>query len=63
MPQQALATTTGEVRLTVSRNVRSYAGIPMTETFSQTLDVEKEVQKITADNIKIIYGTDRKSVV
>ncbi len=63
VPQQALATTTGEVRLTVSRNVRSYAGIPMTETFSQTLDVEKEVQKITADNIKIIYGAEKELTV
>ena len=63
VPQQALATTTGEVRLTVSRNVRSYAGIPMTETYSQTLDVEKEVQKITADNIKIIYGAEKELTV
>ena len=63
VPEQALAATTGEIRLTVSRNVKSYAGIPMTETFSQTLDVEKEVQKITADDIKVLYGDTKELTV
>ena len=63
VPEQALAATTGEIRLTVSRNVKSYAGIPMTETYSQVLDVEKEVQKITADNIKVLYGGEKELTV
>ena len=63
VPEQTLAATTGEIRLTVSRNVKSYAGIPMTETFSQTLDVEKEVQKITADDIKVLYGDTKELTV
>ena len=63
VPEQALATTTGEIRLMVSRNVRSYAGIPMTETYSQTLDVEKEVQQITAENTKVLYGGEKELTV
>lgn len=63
VPEQALATTTGEIRLMVSRNVMSYAGIPMTETYSQTLDVEKEVQQITAENTKVLYGGEKELTV
>lgn len=63
VPEQALATTTGEIRLMVSRNVMSYAGIPMTETYSQTLDVEKEVQQITAENTKVLYGAEKELIV
>lgn len=63
VPEQALATTTGEIRLMVSRNVMSYAGIPMTETYSQTLDVEKEVQQITAENTKVLYGAEKELTV
>lgn len=63
VPEQALATTTGEIRLMVSRNVMSYAGIPMTETYSQTLDVEKEVQQITAENAKVLYGGEKELTV
>lgn len=59
VPEQKLANTTGEIRLTVSRNVKSYAGIPMTQTYSQVLDVEKEVQAITADNVKVLYGGEK----
>lgn len=63
VPEQALASTTGEIRFTVSRNVKSYAGIPMTVTYSQVLDVEKEVQKITADNIKVLYGGEKELTI
>lgn len=63
VPEQALASTTGEIRLTVSSNVKSYAGIPMTVTYSQVLDVEKEVQKITADNIKVLYGGEKELTI
>lgn len=63
VPEQTLASTTEELRLTVSRNVKSYAGIPMTETYSQTLDVEKEVQQITAENVKMLYGTEKQLTI
>lgn len=63
VPEQKLSTTTGEIRLTVSRNVLSYAGIPMTETFSQVLDVEKEVQAIAADDVKVLYGGEKEVTV
>lgn len=63
VPEETLSATTGEIRVTVSRNVLSYAGIPMTETFSQVLDVEKEVQAITADDVKVLYGGEKEVTV
>lgn len=63
VPQEKLSTTTGEVRITVSRNVRSYAGIPMAETFSQVLDIEKEVQMIVADDVKVLYGGEKQVTI
>ena len=63
VPEEKLSATTGEIRLTVSRNVLSYAGIPMTETFTQVLDVEKEVQTIYADDVKVLYGGEKEVTV
>jgi hypothetical protein len=63
VPNEALSSTTGEIRVTVSRNVRSYAGIPMTEAYSQVLDVEKEVQYITADNVEVLYGGEKQLTI
>lgn len=63
VPEQPLSVTTGEIRVTVSRNVLSYAGIPMTETFSQVLDVEKEVQTVYADDVKVLYGGEKEVTV
>lgn len=63
IPEEKLSATTGEIRVTVSRNVLSYAGIPMTETFSQVLDVEKEVQMIVAEDVKVLYGGEKEVTV
>ena len=63
VPEEKLSATTGEIRVTVSRNVLSYAGIPMTETFSQVLDVEKEVQIVYADDVKVLYGSETEVTV
>lgn len=63
VPAQRLAATTGEVRITVSKAVKSYAGVGMATTFSQVLDVEKEVQKITADPAKVVYGAEKQITV
>lgn len=63
VPEEKLSANTGEIRVTVSRNVLSYAGIPMTETFSQVLDVEKEVQTITADDVKVLYGGEKEVTI
>jgi len=63
VPEQPLSTTTGEIRVTVSRNVLSYAGIPMTETFSQVLDVEMEVQTISAEDVKVLYGGEKEVTI
>lgn len=63
VPETPLSVTTGEIRLTVSRNVLSYSGIPMTRNYSQVLDVEKEIQDITADDIKVLYGSEKQLTV
>lgn len=63
VPDEKLSVTTGEIRLTVSRNVLSYAGIPMTETYTQALDVEKEVQVVYADDVKVLYGGEKEVTV
>lgn len=63
VPEEKLSATTGKIRVTVSRNVLSYAGIPMTETFSQELDVEKEVQTVYADDVKVLYGGEKEVAV
>lgn len=63
VPETPLSMSTGEVKLTVNRNVLSYAGIPMTETYTQTLDIEKEVQAIVADDAKVLYGGEKQITV
>ncbi len=63
VPEEKISATTGEIRVTVSRNVLSYAGIPMTETYSQVLDVEKEVQAVYADDVKVLYGGEKEVTV
>ena len=63
VPDTQLSVATGELRLTVSRDVLSYAGIPMTETFSQVLDIEKEVKFISASDIKVLYGGETELTV
>lgn len=65
VPEQKLSVTTGKVRLTISREVKSYANIPMTETYTQELDVEKEVKEITVgdDLVKVLYGGDKTLTV
>lgn len=48
-----------EVTLTVANRVKSYAGIQMQESFSQTFDVEQEVKSIeTEANITVTYDGD-----
>ena len=63
VPDTQLSVAIGELRLTVSREVLSYAGIPMTETFSQVLDIEKEVKFISASDIKVLYGEETELTV
>lgn len=63
VPETPLSVTTGEVKVFVSRNVLSYAGIPMPQNYSQTLDVEREVQDIMADNVKVLYGGEKQVTV
>ena len=56
--------TTDEVTLTVSRKVKSYAGIQMGEDYTQSFDIEKEVKSIVADSlIKVNYNGSKQITV
>lgn len=65
VPEQPLSVNTGIVRLTVNRNVLSYSGIPMMETYSQELDIEKEILAIVTDEeiLKVLYAHEKTVTV
>lgn len=49
--------TADEVTLMVTTRVRSYAGVPMQDTYQQTLDIEPELKAIVASEaITVNYG-------
>ena len=49
--------TAEEVALTVSNRVKSYAGIQMQDTYTQTFDIEQEIMGIVADSlVTVFYG-------
>ena len=49
-----------EVTLTVSRKVKSYAGVQMENDFSQTFDIQKEVKSLVVDSIiNVAYGGEK----
>ena len=63
VPETAFLTT-DEVVLTVSRKVKSYAGIPMLEDYTQEFDIEKEVKSLVADSIvKVPYGGTKQMTI
>lgn len=55
--------TTDEVVLTVSRKVKSYAGIQMEADYIQEFDIEKEVKRLVADSIIQVPYTGTKQIV
>lgn len=56
--------TTDDVTLTVSRKVKSYAGIQMENDYTQTFDIEKEVKSIVADSlIQVGYNREKNITV
>ena len=56
--------TTDEITLTVSRKVKSYAGIQMESDYIQAFDIEKEVRSIVADSlIKVAYHGSKQITV
>lgn len=65
VPAEPFSSNAGEIRLTISRNVRSYTGIPMAETYTQVLDIEKEVQSIVTEDetMKVLYGGEKEITV
>ncbi|MCC8113084.1 MAG: chitobiase/beta-hexosaminidase C-terminal domain-containing protein [Bacteroidales bacterium] len=65
VPDESLTATSGVIKIFVSRDVKSYAGIPMTETFSQELDIEKEITDIEAEDdlLQVLYGGSREVTI
>ena len=63
VPAEALATT-DKVVLTVSKRVKSYAGIQMESDFSQEIPIGKEPKAVMAKEIEVVYnGTAELTVV
>ena len=59
-PEGVQLLSTDEVTVIVTTNVKSYAGVPLQETYSQTFDVEKAVRKIAADSLfTVLYEGTR----
>lgn len=51
---------TDELMLTVTRKVKSYAGVPLADEFTQQLSVAPKVRKILSDSlINVVYGETR----
>jgi hypothetical protein len=64
VPKGQELTTTDQVMLTVSKAVKSYAGVQMENDYSQEFDVLPIVRKILADSlVNIVYGGERKLTV
>lgn len=64
VPEEELTPTMGTIRLIVSRNVESYAGIGMNDDYSQELDLEKEISQISADGpVQVLYGGEKTITV
>ena len=55
---------TDEVSITVSKVVKSYAGLQMQEDYTQTFDVEKAVRSIVVDEVvNVVYDGDAREVL
>lgn len=64
VPEGTQLLSTDEVTLIVTTSVKSYAGLPMQETYTQTFDVEKAVRKIAADSLlTVLYEGTRTLTV
>lgn len=56
--------TAEELTLTVSNRVKSYAGVQMQDTYTQTFDIEKEIKAIVADSlVSVFYGSEHTLAV
>lgn len=56
--------TTDEVILTVSRKVKSYAGVQMESDYTQEFDIEKEIKSIVADSlVQVEYGRGKEITI
>ena len=64
VPEGEELLSTDEVLLTVSRRVKSYAGITMEQDYVQAFDVEPRIEKISVDSlIQVKYGGQRALTV
>ena len=64
LPENVELLSTDNIQLTVSSNVKSYAGIPFAGSNSQEFDVERKVKSIVVDSLlNIEYGKSRPLTV
>ena len=64
VPEGQELLSTDEVQLTISRKVKSYAGLPMEQDYNQTFDVEAKIREIAVDSlINVAYGGERTLIV
>lgn len=64
MPENDVLLSTDEVRLTVSRMVQSYSGVPMAQDYTQVFNVEPKVRTISIDSlVNVEYGGERTLTV
>ena len=60
VPEGQELLTTDDVKLTISKNVESYAGVPMQESYSQSFDVLPRVRTMAVDSlVNVAYGNKR----
>lgn len=65
IPEKALASTDLEVRLFISKNVKSYAGISMYEDYDEPISLEKEITELASNypEIELEEGEELEVVV
>lgn len=60
VPEGEELLSTDEVQLTVRKAVKSYAGVPMQDDYTQKFDIELQVRRVAVDSlINVAYGGTR----
>ena len=60
MPANDELLTGNDVRITIKKSVESYAGIPMQEDYTQSLDIMPRIKNMVVDSLaNVPYGGDR----
>ena len=64
VPEGTKLLSTDEITVIITTDVKSYAGVPLQETYTQTFDVEKAVREISTDaQLAVLYEGTRQLTV